>query len=305
LSGGDPAPARKLLDLARLAEGSGVDSIWVGDSLTAKPRLEPLSVLAAIAAVTTRARLGTAVLLGALRHPVLLAQAAATVDLMSEGRLTLAMGVGGAFTPAQQAEWANAGVDRARRATRLAEVVAVSKRLWAGETVSFHGKHFDLDGVAIGFRPSQRPSIPVLLACHAGEGRARQYRRAAELADGMISITDSPAAFGEVRKRVLDEVGRLGRDPAVFRSTYYMTVNLNHDAAAAAAESDRWIKAYYGLNFWGDRWGPFGSPASVAERVMEYARAGADGVILRFASFEQETQLHRFRNEVLPSLRKR
>lgn len=286
-----------------MAEGFGIDSLWVGDSLTAKPRMEPLSTLAAVAAVTNRARLGTAVMLGALRQPVLLAQSAATVDLMSEGRLTLAMGVGGAFTPSQQAEWANAGVDRGTRATRLAEVVRISRALWSDETVTFHGKHFNLDDVALGFRAHQRPSIPVLLACHSGEGRERQYRRAATLGDGMISITDSPGAFGEVRKRVLEEVNRLGKDPARFRSVYYMTINLNHDEETARAEADRWIKAYYGLNFWGDRWGPFGAPSRVADRIHEYVSAGADEVILRMASPGQEAQFELARDELLPGLR--
>ena len=99
----DPAPgsARLVLDMAQRAEEAGLDSVWVGDSLTAKPRLEPLAVLSAVAARTSRVRLGTAVLLAALRHPVLLAQTFATVDLISEGRLVIAAGVGGAFNDAQ------------------------------------------------------------------------------------------------------------------------------------------------------------------------------------------------------------
>ncbi len=93
-----PQSADSVLDLARRAEDSGLDSVWVGDSLTAKPRLEPLSTLAAVAACTKRVRLGTAVLLAALRHPVLLAQTMGTIDLISQGRLVIAAGVGGPLT---------------------------------------------------------------------------------------------------------------------------------------------------------------------------------------------------------------
>jgi alkanesulfonate monooxygenase SsuD/methylene tetrahydromethanopterin reductase-like flavin-dependent oxidoreductase (luciferase family) len=304
LSRADPPAVDQVLKLARVAEASGIDSLWVGDSLTAKPRLEPLSILAAVAAVTTRPRLGTAVLLGALRHPVLLAQAAATVDLLSNGRLTLAMGVGGAFTPAQQQEWRNAGVEQRRRASRLEEVVRVVRGLWSGEPVTFTGKHFQLDGASLGFRPHQRPSIPVLLACHAGKDRAAQYRRAANLSDGIISITDSPAEFARVRDEVLGLVAVAGRDATSFTSTYYMTVNLNQDQAVAHADADRWIKAYYGLNFWGDRWGPFGPPDAVASRIDEYARAGASEVIVRFASYEPEKQLELLAERVVPALRR-
>ncbi len=74
-----PTNANLVLDLAQQVESAGLDSVWVGDSLTAKPRLEPLSTLAAIAAKTERVRLGTAVLLMALRNPVQLAQTLATV----------------------------------------------------------------------------------------------------------------------------------------------------------------------------------------------------------------------------------
>ena len=85
LRGEQPQNADLILNLARKVESAGLDSVWVGDSLTAKPRLEPLAMLAAIASVTERVRLGTAVLLAALRQPVLLAQTMNTVDLISGG----------------------------------------------------------------------------------------------------------------------------------------------------------------------------------------------------------------------------
>ena len=118
LGDGPPADAERVIELACRAEAAGLDSVWVGDSLTAKPRLEPLVTLAAVAARTERVRLGTAVLLAALRHPVLLAQTMATVDLISQGRLVIAAGVGGAFNDEQRHEWRAAGVEPSRRASR-------------------------------------------------------------------------------------------------------------------------------------------------------------------------------------------
>ena len=91
-----------IFTLAQKAEKSGLNSVWVGDSLIAKPRLEPLSTLAALAMETDRVKLGTSVLLAPLRHPVQLAQTAATVDFLSNGRLILGMGVGGAFNEPQK-----------------------------------------------------------------------------------------------------------------------------------------------------------------------------------------------------------
>lgn len=301
LSGADP-DVNLIVRQARQAESLGFDSVWAGDSLVAKPRLEPLSVLAAVAAQTSRVGLGTAVLLAALRQPVLLAQQAATVDLLSGGRLTLGIGAGGAFDEAQRREWHAAGVDPHTRGRRLEETVEVLRALWSGQAVHYAGRHFQLDGVSLGFRP-KGGRVRVLLACHAGEGLQRQYRRAARLADGLISITATPAEFARVRQAVLDEAAALGRDVATFDAAFYMTVNLNGDSAAAAKEADAWIRAYYGRNRWGESWGPFGAPEAVTERALAYAEAGARELIVRFASFDQPSQLSLFAREVLPRLR--
>jgi hypothetical protein len=86
--------ARGLVEFARAAEAAGFDSVWVGDSLLARTRAEPLSILAAVAAMTERVTLGTAALIAPLRHPLLAAAQAATVDQLSAGRLILGLGSG-------------------------------------------------------------------------------------------------------------------------------------------------------------------------------------------------------------------
>ena len=303
LAGGESPDAGHIVEMARLAEDAGVDSVWVGDSLVAKPRLEPLAALAAVAVATSRVRIGTSVLLAALRHPVLLAQTAATVDQLSKGRLTLAIGVGGAFTESQQNEWATAGVDRRTRAGRMEEMIEIMRGLWSGAPVTFHGKHFDLEDVTLGYRPWQRPGVPILLATHSGEGRSRQYARAAKLADGIISITDDPDEFASVRRRVAEEAISIGRSPEDLSSAYYMTVNLDPDADRGHEEGVRWVTDYYGLNFWGDRWGPYGDPDGVIDRIRKFVAAGADEVIVRFASYDQPRQLELFAERVLPAFR--
>ena len=292
--------ARLLIRLARQVEAAGLDSVWVGDSLTAKPRLEAMAILAALAARTERVRLGTAVLLAGLRHPVLLAQAMATVDMISDGRLVVGAGVGGAFNDEQLQEWYAAGVDAKRRAGRFEEVLEIVQQLGQGEPVTFAGKHFQLDQVRMQPRTVQPEGVPVLLATHWRAQKERQLRRAARLGSGLMSITDSPEEFRELVQRTGEMVSGLGRDASRFENAYYMTVNVNRDVGKAEAEADEFLTGYYGVNHWGDRWGPFGEAERIRDRMVEYAEAGADTLVVRFASFEPEAQLEAFLEQVAP-----
>ena len=88
--------------MARLADQAGYDAVWVGDSVVAKPRLEPLTTLAYIAGIAPRVRLGTAVLLPALRQPVVLAHQIANLDQISKGRVVLGLGVGWSLPSAER-----------------------------------------------------------------------------------------------------------------------------------------------------------------------------------------------------------
>ena len=298
-----PHDAELLLSLAGTAEDAGVDSLWVGDSLTAKPRLEPLTTLAAVAAQTSRVRIGTAVLLPALRHPVQSAHVMGTLDLLSGGRLVVAGGVGGAFDEAQRKEWSTVGVDPKERAGRLEEWVQIVRRLTRGETVSFSGRHFNLDEVSIRPASPQEGGVPILLATHWTTGNERQHRRAVRWADGYMGISDSPEEFAKLTSRLREIAREENRDFDSMDSAFYMTVNLDADERKAGEDADAFIRRYYGRNFWKDKWGPFGHPDRTIERIREYAAAGAKTVIVRFASLEQEAQLGVFLERVLPALR--
>ena len=126
------------------------------------------------------------------------------------------------------------------------------------------------------------------------------FRRAARLGDGFISISDTPEEYALVVDKVRMYAGEEGRDFDRMESAFYMTVNLGHDPSAAAKEAERYLRMYYGANIWGDRWGPFGPPELTAERIRQYAGAGAGTIIVRFASFDQESQLETFIRKVAP-----
>ena len=295
-----PGDTNLLIKLACRVEAAGLDSVWVGDSLTAKPRLEPLATLAAVATHTDSVRLGTAVLLAALRHPVLLAQTMATVDLISKGRLVIGAGVGGAFNDDQKREWQAAGVVAGQRARRFEEIIQIVHGLGSGKPLSFSGRHFNLDQVSMEPLPVQPGGIPILLASHWRAQQEAQMARAARLGSGLISISDSPEEYARLVQRVREMIAGLGRDPAQFETAFYMTVNVNQNSAKAETEANEYLTRYYGKNIWGTRWGPFGEPQRVKERMAEYVEAGAQTLVVRFASFHPEQQLERFLEEVAP-----
>jgi len=145
-----------LLELASRAERLGWDSIWIGDSLLARPRHEPLTLLAAVAARVPRVELGTAVLLPALRNPVVLAQQVATLDQISQGRVILGVGIASDF-PNIRSEFVAAGVPFEKRVGRLLEGMQLCRALWTGKPVSWDGR-WKVEGV-LGPTP-HRPGGP-------------------------------------------------------------------------------------------------------------------------------------------------
>src|SRR6476659_5602288 len=151
--------AALLLALAERAEGLGYDSILVGDSILARPRHEPLTLLSAVAARTRKAELGTAVLLPALRNPVVLAHGIATLDQISEGRFILGVGIA-SDVPNIRAEFVACGVPFEKRVGRMLEGLRLCRELWSGEPVDWNGRWVVENGV-LGPTP-HRPGGPPL-----------------------------------------------------------------------------------------------------------------------------------------------
>ena len=177
------------------------------------------------------------------------------------------------------------------------------KLLWTGDHVSFEGKHFRLDDVTLYPKPVQPGGVPVLLGAHHLSGSEVQYRRAARHADGIIGITDSPEQFAQVSERVAELVAVEGRDPDAHERVFYMTVNIGHDERAVAAEADDFLMAYYGVRHWGERWGRGAHRRRWPTAWPPTHQAGAQHLVVRFASWDQRTQFERFEQEVLPAFR--
>jgi alkanesulfonate monooxygenase SsuD/methylene tetrahydromethanopterin reductase-like flavin-dependent oxidoreductase (luciferase family) len=204
-------PVEECWTMARLADQAGYDAVWVGDSVVAKPRLEPLTTLAYIGALTRRVRLGTAVLLPALRHPVILAHEIANVDQISRGRVVLGLGVGWSL-PSAALEWAACGADHKRRVRRLEEHVRIWRLLWRGEPVSYQSDDVSLVDHGIGPLPWREAGPPVLItAGNRGEMLPAQFDRFARLGDGIITTYVYPEECRHVRELADEALARRGR----------------------------------------------------------------------------------------------
>src|SRR5499433_202917 len=148
-----------LIDLTTQAESSGLfDAVWAGDSLLAKPRLESVTLLSALAGVTTKLRLGVGCMATFVhRHPVMLAHQWASLDVLSQGRSLLAVCLGGPdeASAAQALEHAAMSVRASERVARLEEGIVVLKKLFHEDKVSHAGRFYTFEGVTIEPHPVQ------------------------------------------------------------------------------------------------------------------------------------------------------
>jgi alkanesulfonate monooxygenase SsuD/methylene tetrahydromethanopterin reductase-like flavin-dependent oxidoreductase (luciferase family) len=284
---------------ARLCDRAGMD-LWVGDSIVAKPRLEPLTTLAYCAAITQRARLGTAVLLPALRQPTVLAHMLANIDQLSAGRLVLGLGVGWPL-PAIEREWEACGRAHKRRARDLEEHIVVWRKLWSGEPVSHEGSDFRLSEHTIGPLPWREAGPPLLItAGNRGEFIPAQIDRVGRLGDGVITTYVTENDIARLREVCLQAFDKHGRGRAAFPLCVYTTVRIEADAASAERETRAFLERYYGggVNFRGLM--GLGPAAAVIEVLERYRAAGVTDLCIRFAGEDQVAQLERFIAEVLP-----
>lgn len=293
-------PIEECWTIARMCEEAGMD-LWVGDSVVAKPRLEPLATLAYVAAITRRARLGTAILLPALRQPTVLAHALATLDQISRGRLVLGLGVGWGL-PEIEREWEACGRVHKRRARDLEEHVIVWRKLWSGEPVTYEGNGFKLSGHTIGPLPWNEAGPPVLItAGNRGEFIPAQIDRVGRLGDGVVTtyLTDDDCRM--LREVCGEAFAKHGRPRPDFPMCVYTTARIEKDAAKADALTRDFLQKYYGggVNYRGLM--GLGPAAAVIETLKRYEAAGVTDLCVRFAGTDQLAQLEQFINGVAPA----
>lgn len=273
----DAAP---LLDLAERAEALGYSSVWAGDSLLARPRHEPLTLLAGVAGRTRRVELGTAVLLPALRNPVLLAHQVATLDQVSGGRFILGIGIGRDL-PATRAEFAAAGVPFEKRVGRMLEGLRLCRALWTGQPVDWDGR-WPVRGGVLAPTPCRPGGPPIWVGGNLSSSRDQVGR----FFDGWFPNAPDAGQWATEWSEVRAIARAGGRDLDAMTGAMYLTLAVNEIPERAEARLNGFLERYYGqpAAVLRSRQACFaGSLASAREWLATYAHAGVQHLVLRFA----------------------
>ena len=240
----------EMYDLTRrVDEDERWTSVWVGDSITAKPRLDALSLMSALAARTERVRIGPGCFATTpVRPAMLLAYQLAAIDVISNGRLTFAACMGAA----DASEFEHFCVPPITRSGRMEEAVEIIRLLTSEDNASYHGKYNDFDNLTIEPRSIQRP-IPILIVSNPNpndaRNRERGLSRVARLGDGWMSTTLTPELLGEYLADIRRYADAAGRElPDDFDVVAFHSVMIDDDRDAAFAEAKRFLDDYYFLD---------------------------------------------------------
>jgi probable F420-dependent oxidoreductase len=275
-----------LVGLAVRAEELGLDSVWthdhvfnvghVFDRIGGKPYYEPLTLLSFVAARTRRIRLGTSVLVLPYHNPIRLAKTAATLDVLSGGRLLLGIGVGSI-----EQEILAMGNAFKERGAFSDEAIAVMRALWSQDDPRFDGKYSRFAGMKFSPKPIQKPSIPLVIG---GISRPA-IRRAARVGDGWQPLGLAPDDLRPSMELLREEAAAYGRDAATIPVSITMGLGAPGSRRRHALGTD---------------------PADVVRNARAYAELGVETLVISANTSDPRAAreaLEMVGREVLPSLR--
>ncbi len=291
-----PVDMEHIRSFAVRAEALGYDSLWLQERIIGDFQiLEPVTLLSYVAAITTRLKLGTSVILLPLRNPVQLAKAYATLDVMSGGRAVIGVGLGGGHLGSHEEVF---GYAREGRVTRFTEAVQIMKLLWTEPKASFAGRYWNFTDVAMEPKPLQKPRLPIIFGGH----HENALRRAVKYADGWMGAgSSSSASFIRESARLHGFLDEAKRDAATFH--FAKRVYLAVDADKARAE--RRIREWFALRYKNAEFGPkvslWGSAAECTEKIQEIVKAGAQQIVFN-PMFDEMEHLEICAREIMPHL---
>jgi probable F420-dependent oxidoreductase len=276
------------------AEALGYESAWVQEQIVgAVPILEPVTLLTYAAALTRQLRLGTSVMLTVLRNPIQLAKSLTSLDQLSQGRLTVGVGIGN-----RRPEDAAFGIPPGRRVRRFVEGIEVMKALWTQPTVTLAGEFWTLEGISQEPKPVQQPHPPLWF----GAREPAALRRAVRLGNGWMGAGSSSTA--DFKAQALTIRGFLAdakRDPATFTISKRVYIAVDANKSRAEERLRTWFGIRYRSADMASRVAVWGGANECLDRISEIVESGAEHLLLN-SVFDHMEHLDLFAEEIIPHL---
>src|SRR5436189_1928136 len=282
-----------------LCEKSSIDSVWFSDRLSSPAFVrEPITAMAAIAARTSRLKFGPSVLITPFRTPVLAARELAMIDYLSNGRMLPAFGIG----VEQEREFHAAGVPFKERGRRTDEALAIMRRCWSEDEVTFEGEFWRLDKITVLPKPVQQP-MPAWI----GGNSEAAMRRAGRLGDGWIPSFIPPDRFAAGVAQTQRFAAAAGREVPAGHFGARVNFCFAPDRAAARAMAGPFIPRNRVDDATLEQCTAFGPPALLRERLEEYAAGGGSKFIARPMCPPERMldQLRQLAEDVVPGFHRR
>ncbi|MGH8913561.1 MAG: LLM class F420-dependent oxidoreductase [Acidimicrobiia bacterium] len=287
----------RMLGFVRTAEDSGFDSVWVVDHFhtvpepTQEPTYEAWALIAALAGATDRIRLGQMCTCISYRMPAYLAHVAASIDVISGGRLDLGIGAGWY----EQEHFAH-GYDfpiPSVRIGQLDEGVEIMRRMWTEDKATFRGDHYRIEEAICRPRPIQQPHIPIWIA---GGGEKRTLRVAARHAS-YTNFGDTPEEFAHKSKVLESHCADVGRDYGEITRSFSLVAVCAPTEAEALERFDEVVARMRALVSDQDRLDQYvaearrcsGPPDKIVEVIRPYVASGMDYLLVRFPDAAYDT----------------
>ena len=310
-SGADPR--KDVIGLGKLTEEYGYYAVWAGDSILAKPRLDSIAVLSAVAGATEKVKLGTSCFASfPLRHPILLGYQWATLDQLSGGRTILVVCQG---TPTKHGkiyrnEYDAFGIAPIEKVERVNEGIEILRKIWKEDNVTYNGKIYKFKDVTVLPKPVQK-NCPIWIASNprsTGELEGApgniegNFERVGKYADGWMTTMVTPGEYQEDLGKVLGYAKKYGKSKSKFKASLYYNVVMG-EKKHAGDEAVDFLTKYYREDASGvlDKWVAFGTRADVMKKLEAFVDAGVEDFNIRFVAWDQIHQLKKFSKEILPS----
>ena len=289
-------PPAVQFELVQRLEAIGYDSVWTGDHMSFhNPIHESITLLASYAPITRKIKLGVGVYLLALRPPAVAAKQAATLDVLSGGRLIFGVGVGGE----NPKEFELCGVPHKERGARVNEAIDVVRTLWRDSPATFHGRFTRFDSVSIDPKPLQQPP-PIWIGGRSDAALARAGRQG----DGWMSYVVQADRYAQSLDKIRAAAAAAGRSMDKFTAAHLVFITIGRDYEAAKRAWVSVLSRRYAQDFepLAKRYGVIGTPEQCAEQLERFRAAGCNYFVMSAIGEprDERAQLETIAAEIIP-----